>query len=78
MNISFVTPNINKKFNDVKFLKFISADGSIGVLNKHSSMIAELKKGNVTIVFENDKDQILEVGNGIVKIKNSSIIIISD
>lgn len=78
MNLEIITPDKKLFEGHVKSAVFPGSEGSFGVLNNHSAMIATLKKGNIEVVDENNSAQSFAVKGGVVEVFKNKVIVLAE
>ena len=78
MNLEIITPDKKLFEGQVKSAVFPGSEGSFGVLNNHSAMIATLKKGNIEVVDENKSAQSFAVKGGVVEVFKNKVIVLAE
>ncbi len=64
--------------NHVTLVRFPGIDGSFTVLNNHAPMIAQLKKGSLTVVREGTTTrEKVEINGGLVRILDNEILVLT-
>ena len=77
MNLEIITPDKKLFEGQVKSAVFPGSEGSFGVLNNHSAMIATLKKGTIEVVDENNSAQSFAVKGGVVEVFKNKVIVLA-
>jgi F-type H+-transporting ATPase subunit epsilon len=78
MNLEIITPDKKLFEGQVKSAVFPGSEGSFGVLNNHSAMIATLKKGTIEVVDENNSAQSFAVKGGVVEVFKNKVIVLAE
>lgn len=78
MKLEIITPDKKIFEGEVKSATFPGSEGSFGVLNNHSAMIATLKQGNIELIEENNNKHNFAVKGGVVEVLKNSVIVLAE
>ena len=78
MKLEIITPDKKVFEGQVKSAVFPGAEGSFGVLNNHSVMIATLKNGTIELVEENNTTHSFAVKGGVVEVCKNNVIVLAE
>jgi F-type H+-transporting ATPase subunit epsilon len=78
MKLEIITPDKKVFEGQVKSAVFPGAEGSFGVLNNHSAMIATLKNGTIELVEENNTTHSFAVKGGVVEVCKNNVIVLAE
>lgn len=78
MNLEIITPEKNLYKGKIISATFPGTDGSFGILNQHAPIVSTLKKGDITIIDQNNKPTIFTVTGGVVEVSNNNIIVLAE
>ena len=77
LRLEIVTPLATAFSEDVSMVTLPAVEGQIGVLPQHIHLITQLVPGEV-IVSQDGQDTLLAVGEGLVEITASHVVIVTD
>jgi F-type H+-transporting ATPase subunit epsilon len=78
MKMEIVTP-LGKIFEgEIKQATFPGIEGEFGVLEGHAPLVTNLKPGVITIIKKNDKEEVIAINWGFVKVFPDSISVLVD
>ncbi len=78
MKLEIITPEKKLFEGTVKSAIFPGSEGSFGVLNNHSPMIATLKEGVIELIEDNNTRTNFPVKGGVVEILKSNVIVLAE
>lgn len=78
MQIEIITPEKSLYKGDIISAIFPGTDGSFGILNQHAPIISTLKKGEISIVDNENKSNTFAVNGGVVEMNNNKIIVLAE
>ncbi len=78
MNLEIITPDKKLFEGQAKSLTLPGSEGSLGILNRHSPMIASLKKGKIKVVAENGSEQNFDINGGVVEVLKNNVIVLAE
>ena len=78
MKLEIITPEKKLFEGNVKSAVFPGSEGSFGVLNNHSPMVASLKAGNIELIEDNNTRTNFPVKGGIVEVLKSNVIVLAE
>ena len=78
MKLEIITPDKKLYEGTVKSAVFCGSDGSFGVLNNHSAMVATLKAGNIEIIEDSNNKQSFAVKGGVVEVLKNKVIVLAE
>ena len=78
MNIEIITPDKKLFSGEVSSVQFPGSDGSFGVLNNHSPLIATLKKGNINLTESSNQNHSFSINGGVVEVLNNKITVLAE
>lgn len=78
MFLEIITPDKKIFTGEVKLVQVPGSKGSFEILKNHAPIISTLEKGNIKIVDENGKEQIIPVNGGVIENKTNKIIILAE
>jgi F-type H+-transporting ATPase subunit epsilon len=78
MKLEIITPEKKLFEGNVKSAIFPGSEGSFGVLNNHSPMVASLKAGNIELIEDNNTRTNFAVKGGIVEVLKSNVIVLAE
>lgn len=78
MKLEIITPDKKLYEGNVKSAIFSGSDGSFGVLNNHSPIIAGLKAGNIEIVEDSNTKQSFPIKGGVVEVLKNKVIVLAE
>jgi F-type H+-transporting ATPase subunit epsilon len=78
MKLEIITPDKKVFEGQVKSAVFPGSEGSFGVLNNHSAMIATLKNGTIELVEENNTTHSFAVKGGVVEVCKNNVIVLAE
>jgi len=77
MVVEIITPEKKVFSGNTSYVQLPGANGSFGVLENHTNMVAVLQKGNVKIVSE-DETLDFEINGGIVEVLKNKIQVLAE
>jgi F-type H+-transporting ATPase subunit epsilon len=77
-NFKILTPN-RKAFDD-QVMSIVAPGelGYLGVLANHAPLITTLKRGSLTIRFDDGREELHEISGGILKVANNEAILLTE
>lgn len=64
--------------SNVTLVRFPGIDGSFTVLNNHAPMVAQLKKGHLTVIPEGSSiREKIEINGGLVRVLDNEILVLT-
>jgi F-type H+-transporting ATPase subunit epsilon len=78
MKVEILTPEATLYEGEANFVYLPGSNGSLGLLNKHASLISSLKKGTLRIKDTANKEHKFEVKGGTVEVNNNKVIILAE
>lgn len=78
MLIEIVTPDKNIYSGEVNLATFPGSDGKFGIMNNHAPMVATLKKGEIKVIDESNKEHLFDVNGGVVEVNHNKIIVLAE
>jgi F-type H+-transporting ATPase subunit epsilon len=78
MELQIITPDDKVFDGEVKLVQVPGSKGSFQILNNHAPIISTLDKGNIKIIDQEDKTSNIEIGGGVIEVKNNKIIILAE
>lgn len=78
MKLQIITPDKKVFDGEIKLVQVPGSKGSFQVLNNHAPIISTLEKGHVKIIDDDDRTSSIEIGGGVIEVKNNEIIILAE
>ena len=76
MYLEIITPDKQIFEGEVKLIQLPGSKGAFEILTNHAPIISTLDKGTIKIQDMNNKEQLFEVGGGVVENKSNKIIVL--
>jgi len=76
MYLEIITPDKQIFEGEVKLIQLPGSKGAFEILTNHAPIISTLDKGTIKIQDMNNKEQLFEVGGGVVENKANKIIVL--
>lgn len=78
MKIEIITPERSLFEGEADLVQLPGIDGSFEILNSHAPLVSALKKGDVRIVPNQGKEQLIPIEGGIIQVKDNHILILAE
>jgi len=78
MKLEIVTPSGLIYEGDIKMVTLPGKDGEFGVLPEHASLVSLLETGVITVETANDKEIMIAIDHGYVKVNENKVSCIVD
>lgn len=78
MYLEIITPDSKLYTGEIKLIQVPGSKGSFEVLRNHAPIISSLDKGNIRIIESSGKEVIIEVGGGMIEVKNNNIVVLAE
>ena len=78
MNLQIITPDKKVFEGKVKLVQVPGSKGSFQILNNHAPIISTLEPGEVKIIDGGGKTSHIQIGGGVIEVKNNKIIILAE
>ena len=78
MNLQIITPGAKVFEGEVRLVQVPGSKGSFQILKNHAPIISTLENGKVKIIDSEGKTSFLQIGGGVIEVKNNKIIILAE
>jgi F-type H+-transporting ATPase subunit epsilon len=78
VKLEILTPEKTLYAGNVNSVNLPGKKGHFTVLHNHAPIISTLGKGQVKIITENQKTELIDIVGGVVEVKKNSIIVLAD
>lgn len=78
MKIEIITPERSLFKGDANLVQLPGIDGSFEILNSHAPLVSALKKGDVRLVQDQGKEQLIPIEGGVIQVKDNQILILAE
>ena len=63
---------------EAEYVRFETADGSLGVLADHAPMLCALREGEISFRMEDGQNKILQISGGVADVRNNNVTVLAD
>ena len=78
MKLEILTPEKTLYSGKINSIHLPGSMGSFTVLHNHAPIISTLVKGQIKIITEDKKTELIDILGGIAEVKRNSIIVLTD
>ena len=78
MKVEIITPEAALYTGEASYVFLPGIDGSMGILNNHAPLIASLKKGEVRVKDNTNKEHKFAINGGTAEVNNNKVIILAE
>jgi F-type H+-transporting ATPase subunit epsilon len=78
VKLEILTPEKTLYTGKINSIHLPGSKGSFTVLHNHAPIISTLVKGQIKIITENQKTELIDIIGGIVEVKKNTIIVLAD
>ena len=78
MKLKIITPDEQVFAGEVDLVQVPGSKGSFQVLKNHAPIISTLDRGEVKVIDHEGKISKLNIGGGVIEVKNNEIIILAE
>jgi F-type H+-transporting ATPase subunit epsilon len=78
VNLEIITPEKTLYQGKIKSINVPGSKGSFTVLRNHAPIISILNKGQLKIITEDQKSEVIEIQGGVIEVKKNTIIVLTD
>ena len=78
MKLEILTPEKSLFEGKINLLNVPGSKGSFTVLRNHAPIISTLEKGQIRIITDANKTELIDILGGIIEVKKNSIIVLVD
>jgi F-type H+-transporting ATPase subunit epsilon len=78
VKLEILTPEKSLFEGNIFSINVPGSQGSFTVLHNHAPIISTLEKGQIKIITESKKTELIDILGGIIEVKKNSIIVLAD
>jgi F-type H+-transporting ATPase subunit epsilon len=78
VKLEILTPEKSLFEGKINLLNVPGSKGSFTVLRNHAPIISTLEKGQIRIITDTNKTELIDILGGIIEVKKNSIIVLVD
>ena len=78
MQLEIITPDKKIFEGEVSLVQVPGSKGSFEVLKNHAPIVSTLEPGQIKIIDLNNQIQYLDIGKGVIEVKNNLITILAE
>jgi len=76
MYLEIISPDKKIFSGDVSLVQLPGSTGSFEVMENHAPIISSLTNGKVRVIIEDGKEQLFDIGGGVIESNNNKLIIL--
>ena len=78
MTVDIITPDKVVFSGEAKLLRLPGIDGSFEILNHHAPLVSILGKGELKLIDNKDKEQLIPINGGVIEVNNNVVKILAE
>jgi F-type H+-transporting ATPase subunit epsilon len=78
MYLEILTPGKKVFAGNIRLIKVPGSDGFFEVMENHAPIISTLSEGDIKIITEDDKTQLIGIKGGVIQVLKNQVIVLAE